>query len=88
MDKWRKSFQASTSSLKEQVVETGIEEISLLSDGFFEDLKDEEQDFDFDLEGISEIDQESLFENTSRYESVQNCYMYVKSTYFTLFFFT
>lgn len=75
MDKWRKSFQASTSSLKEQVVETGIEEISLLSDGFFEDLKDEEQDFDFNLEGISEIDQESLFENTSRYESVQNRYI-------------
>lgn len=72
MDKWRKSFQESNSSLK-KVVETGIEDISLLSDSFFGDSMGDEE-FDFDLEGISEIDQESLFETaskSSKYESVK-----------------
>lgn len=71
MDKWRRSFQASNSSLKDQEVKSGIEEIKLLSDDFFQDLKDEE--YDFELEGISELDQESLFETptSSKYESVK-----------------
>jgi hypothetical protein len=77
LDKWRKSFQASNSSLKQEVVENGIEDISLLSDDFF--IEQNEGEFDFDLEGISEIDQEYLFE--TKFESVTT----VKSVYAIIF---
>lgn len=75
LEKWRKSFQSSSLA-----VEEGMKDIELLSDGFFSSSDppvakaEEHEDFDFDFEGISEIDQEILFEQSSRYESVHELY--------------
>lgn len=74
LEKWRKSFQSSSLVSNQQIdLEIEMKEIELLSDGFFSDPPvKEETEFEFEFEGISEIDQEMLFEQSSRYESVRS----------------